>query len=323
MQDVHIGPLPPPLGGISIYLYRLSKLDKDALYLDYYKLFRRYNIFKLWWIKDVLFNFKKKNYIFHSSSLRDRLLFYFLSCISIHEFSLVFHGRSLIEQYNRANKLIRLLIIKMLNKANFIQVVNPEFKDFISKLKIKNKNIFIKKAFLPPPIEEENKIINTYESELIDFLKSKKPLVVANGSYLRFYKNVDLYGLDMCIELIKMLKKDYPNIGFIFALANSNRNISYLKKMKSLIGSLNIENNFYFLIGQKKIWPLFKKTDLFVRPTNTDGDSASIREALYFEIPVVASNVTSRPEGCVIFKNRDLRDFYTKCNKLLNAKLKN
>ena len=29
MQNIHIGPLPPPLGGISVYLYRLSKLDKN------------------------------------------------------------------------------------------------------------------------------------------------------------------------------------------------------------------------------------------------------------------------------------------------------
>lgn len=210
----------------------------------------------------------------------------------------------------------------MLNKAKFIQVVNPEFENFIKKLKVKNKNIFVKNAFLPPPIEEENKIIKTYKSELVDFINVKKPLIVANGSFLNFYNNIDLYGLDLCIELTAKLKKNYPNLGFIFALANENKNASYLKKMMLRIKKFNIEDNFYFLTGYKELWPIFKKADLLVRPTNVNGDSISIREALYFKTPVIASNVTLRPKSCYLFENRNLNDFYIKCKKLLNKKMK-
>jgi glycosyltransferase involved in cell wall biosynthesis len=49
--------------------------------------------------------------------------------------------------------------------------------------------------------------------------------------------------------------------------------------------------------------------DLFVRPTNTDGDSVSIREALHLGLPVVASDAVSRPEVCSIFATRDMDDF--------------
>ncbi len=143
MQDIHIGPLPPPFGGISVYLYRLSKLDKNVSFIDYYKFFKRFNRFKPRWPKDVILNFKKKNFIFHSTSIRDALILYFLSCLSIHEFSLVIHGRSLKVYNNKSNKLIKFLIRKMLNNSRFIQVVNPEFKDFINNLSIKNENIFV------------------------------------------------------------------------------------------------------------------------------------------------------------------------------------
>jgi len=211
----------------------------------------------------------------------------------------------------------------MLNNAKYVQVVNPEYEDFIKKLKVKNENIFIKNAFLPPPLEEENKILDTYKTELMDFIKEKNPLIIANGSSIIFFNNVDLYGLDMCIELTAKLKKDYPNLGFLFALANKNRNAPYLKKMMLLIKKLKIEDNFYFLSGHNELWPIFKKSDLLVRPTNTDGDSISIREALYFKTSVVASDVTSRPKECYIFKNRDFRDFYSKCIKVLKIKVKN
>ena len=172
-------------------------------------------------------------------------------------------------------------------------------------------------------VKDENKILDIYKTELMDFINEKKPLIVANGSSINFFNNVDLYGLDMCIELTAKLKKDYPNLGFLFALANKNRNAFYLKKMMLLIKKLKIEENFYFLTGLNELWPIFKKADLLVRPTNTDGDSISIREALYFKTSVVASDVTSRPKECYIFKNRDLRDFYSKSIKVLKIKVKN
>ena len=54
------------------------------------------------------------------------------------------------------------------------------------------------------------------------------------------------------------------------------------KKQGSALQELNLEENFYFLTGQKELWPIFKKASLMIRPTNTDGDALSIREALYF-----------------------------------------
>lgn len=317
MLDVHIGPFPPPLGGISVYLYRLSKSEIDSCFIDTKNIMGGKK-FRIWLIKQV-FSLKKKNFIYHSHLLKNRIIFYLLSCISIHKFSLVIHGRALIDQYQKSKLFGKLLIRKMLKNANFIQVVNPDFKFFIySSLKIKNKNIFIKNAFLPPPLDDEDSIIVKYNEVLLNFLKIKKPIILANAFALSFYQDIDLYGLDMCIELMGRLKKDYPNIGFLFALANEKKNITYLKKMKNKIKTLNIENNFHFMTGQRELWPIFKKIDLLVRPTNRDGDAISIREALHFNVPVITSDVTSRPKECILFKNRDTDDLYLKTKKLLS-----
>ena len=316
MQNVNIGPLPPPLGGISVYLYRLSKLEKRSIFLDV-KEFNNFFKNNLWLIKQT-FNFSKKNFICHSHPLNIKLLLYFLSCLSIHDFSLVIHGRLLIEQYNKANFFIKLLTRKMLKRAKFIQVVNNDYKIFINSLGIKNRNIFVKNAFLPPPLEEESKIITTYDEELINFIQTKKPLIVANAYALDFHNNEDLYGLDMCIELIKLLKKDFPSVGFLFALANEKINNYYFEKMKNKVKKLNLQENFYFIIGQKELWPLFKKVDLMIRPTCVDAYGISIAEALYFSCPAIASDVCIRPKGTILFKNRNLADLYEKCKQVLN-----
>jgi hypothetical protein len=60
------------------------------------------------------------------------------------------------------------------------------------------------------------------------------------------------------------------------------------------------------------------KSNIFVRPTNTDGDAVSLREALYFKIPSVVSDAVSRPEGSVLFRNRDVNDFTLKVRDALD-----
>ncbi|MHA1695858.1 MAG: glycosyltransferase [Candidatus Helarchaeota archaeon] len=318
VQDIHIGPLPPDLNGISVYLYRLSKIDKKSQFIDWNKISSPKK-FRSWLIKQIL-DFNKKNFIFHPPSIKKRLIFYFLSLVSIHYFSLVIHGYPLIIQYQEANLFQRVLIRRMLEKARFIQVVNKSHKRFLDYLKIKNKNVFIKPAFLPPPLEDREKIIKSYNQELIHFINTKKPLIAANAACVKFYNGIDLYGLDHCIELTARLIHDFPNLGFIFAISNDKLYPSYLKKMKYRIKSLNIEKNFYFISGQKELWPLFEKINLFIRPTHTDGDAISVREALYFNCSVACSDVTSRPQGTILFKNRDLEDMYQTIKKILYEK---
>jgi len=60
------------------------------------------------------------------------------------------------------------------------------------------------------------------------------------------------------------------------------------------------------------------KSEVFVRPTNLDGDAISIREALYFGVPSVASGVVARPRECILFKSRDIKDFTLKTKDVLD-----
>lgn len=317
MKNVHIAPFPPPLGGLSVGIYRLSKIKKNDLFIDERKYYDSKK-FKLWYIKQI-FSFKKKNFIYHTHNLRRRLFFFFLSCISIHKFSLVVRGRLLILDYYNSNKLKKMLIRLMLKRAYFIQVVNPEYKQFINNLGINNPNIFVKYGYIPPPLEDEPKIIKMYNKELMEFINKKNPLILSNASMIQFYKNQDLYGIDLCIELTSLLKKEFPNIGFIFALADNNIHKNYFNTLKKRINDLDINNNFYFLTGQKEIWPLYKKVDLVIRATNVDGDSTSIREALYFKLAVLASDSTFRPKDCILFNNRDIKDLYQKSKEILDS----
>ena len=67
----------------------------------------------------------------------------------------------------------------------------------------------------------------------------------------------------------------------------------------------NLGDNFILIYDElDEIWPLYLTSDVFVRATNTDGNALSIKEALWFETPVIASDCVDRPEGITLFRSR-------------------
>lgn len=311
-----VGVYPPPLGGVSVHIYRLIKLLKSKEYdIDcydtskeesfkgqkYFRLFSRIILGKY----DII-HFHENNLIFFKICL---FIKKFYPNIEIY---LTSHNPRLLK-FNTKKQLRDKL--KFLTRINALIVVGKdilvEYQTYNIKLPEK---VFVKNAFIEPPLEEEEKILSTYPITLFKFLKKHSPIVTANAFQISFYNNEDLYGLDMCIEFTAKIKSLIPNIGFVFALANDSVNISYIEKMKSRIKELGINNNFYFLNGQRELWPLLKKCDIVIRPTNTDGDSLSIREAIFFNKPIIASDIVKRPKETILFKTRNLTDLIEKCS---------
>jgi len=315
-KTVHIGPLPPPVGGISVYLYRLSKKMADDPYVVF---INEKGLTTLRFILFLLFG-KNKQVIYHSPILKRRILIYLISKIVGYSYVIVSHGKGLEEQYNNCNRIIKDLLLRTIFNAEYIQVVGVHLKMFLINLGYDENKIIVKNAFLPPPLDDEINILRSYPESLDIFIKKSRPVLIANASKIVFIDNIDLYGLDLCVELTALLQKKYQDVGFVFALADENENAGYLNKMKTKIKDLGIEDNFYFLTGQKELWPLFKKADIMIRPTCSDGYGISIAEALYFGCPAIASNVSDRPQGTILFNNRDIEDLYNKTKEILNAK---
>jgi len=63
--------------------------------------------------------------------------------------------------------------------------------------------------------------------------------------------------------------------------------------------------------------PVISRSDLFLRPTTTDGDAVSVREALELGVPVVASDAVPRPDAVVLYRAGDLADFVAKVREAL------
>jgi glycosyltransferase involved in cell wall biosynthesis len=193
--------------------------------------------------------------------------------------------------------------------------VGPIIKEKIISLGIAPENIEVIPSFIPPTVREED--ITEIPKRVWDFIDSHKPVISANAYRISYYNNQDLYGIDMCVDLCANLKQYYPEIGLVFSLPDIGDH-EYFKKMKQRIADKCIENNFLFITEQHQLYPIIMKSDVFLRPTNTDGYGVSIAESIYFKVPAVASDVCPRAEGTILFKSRDINDFTLKVKDVLD-----
>lgn len=319
-----VGPYPPPLGGVSLHIKRVKYLLRNyGFCVDVFntaqgQIFKGQNIIRLA-IKILFDDFK----IVHVHGYPYRLLkvIEFLKKIKKFRLYITDHNPRLFEErkYDDEKTSFYKRIIKSLD---YLIVVGPNILEEYKRYGVTlPDNTSTQPSFIPPDLNEEKDILKSYPGELFEFIGKHKLIITANAFEIVFCDRVDLYGLDMCIELTSRLKREFSNIGFLFVLGNENKHVEYLDSMKKLIVKLGIKHNFYFLTGQKEIWPLFKKVDLTIRPSYSDGYGVSIAESLYFGCPAVASDVCDRPDGTILFKSRNLDDLMRKVMPILRESL--
>lgn len=81
-----------------------------------------------------------------------------------------------------------------------------------------------------------------------------------------------------------------------------------LSRLRDEVERLGLEDAVYFNTETGVFLPVLAEATVFIRPTATDGDANSIREALSLGVPVIASDVVSRPKGCRLHENRNIDD---------------
>lgn len=174
-------------------------------------------------------------------------------------------------------------------------------------------------SIIPAFISIENSAI-PLESEIIEFRKSKSTLFTVYAVSTSTNNNTDLYGIDLALSLIYKLSLKYSDIGLVVCIPG-NKIDEIMTNYKKFIFENNIENNVHWVVSNvENIRELWRITDIFLRPTCTDGDSLCIREALEEKTIVLASDVVSRPEGIVCIKYRDIIDFEKKSIYILENK---
>lgn len=275
---------PPPIGGVSIHVNRLlTSLKKNSelnvQILDYSK---EKNISK--WIQKI---FSSKIIHIHLSNKRVRLLFTLLFKLFLKKVIITFHGK-----YDFEN-IIDVWALKLSSASILLNDYS-----FTSAKSYKQSGVYKIGAFIPP-IEAKLKPLKNNFIKNINELKHKYDKVLCtNASSLAFdQKGNEIY---MGKEIVKYFL-DRKDIALVF----SSPNDQYYEFLK--IAFPIISDNIYFIKEKHDFVNIIKITDGLIRATTMDGDSISVKEALYYKKPVFATNVVDRPKGVVTFS--DFSDF--------------
>jgi glycosyltransferase involved in cell wall biosynthesis len=295
-----IGPHPPPFGGVVAHIKRTkAKLERQNNIVHIFDATKeKQSFFK------KLLSYKPDVVIVHEPSLsRKRLLTTtLLKKVFRYKIISVEHNCRILYNYSKFNKK---LFQKLIKSVDSIVVIgkNTETCYFDNKAIKINSIISVESPYLPPNFSEEEEILKKHPQHIHDFIHAHSPLITANAFAPSLINGEDMYGFDMCVELIRNLKKTYPNIGLLFGICimGTKEQQKHLKKIVSTVKSLKLENSFCFFTGTQEFWPLIKKSDLFVRPTLSDTFGLSVQEAIDVGVPCVASDVCIRPKGTILF----------------------
>jgi glycosyltransferase involved in cell wall biosynthesis len=320
MQIELWGGYPPPIGGVTIHTFRLihnlNRLDDEIKLRNFgeskpdypYIINIKYtllNVFALLFCKRKIIHLQSNNFLFFLSLL----LFGFR-----HKIGVTIHNKNLINEFLPIKKYI----IKSFFKKNCFVILNDaKYKGALaSKFEISNNKLFLLPAFIPPLDIE----IKGLSDDILRFRNKHAFIISANAFKLRLEAGIDVYGLDLLINLVNELKNKNIDIGLLFCLPMIGDEC-YYKQCLLTIKQLELSDRIMIL---QRIIPngfeVWKISDLFIRPTLTDIEGLSVKEALHYKTPVIASDVCDRPKGAILFRNRDFDDLLEKTLSFINNK---
>ena len=113
------------------------------------------------------------------------------------------------------------------------------------------------------------------------------------------------YDLPLQIRSLAAVLKEFPNAGLL--LAGSGVEEENLRKE---IAARSYSENILLAgdVPHEVVLHLIKRADALLRTTHFDGDAISIREALFLETPVIATDNKMRPDGVRLIKTGDAED---------------
>lgn len=320
MRVLLVGPFPPPYGGMAVQIcewhHRLTQLDGYECsvlnigesrtkpvdgcipvlgYADYLR---------------KLYDFARRGYLFHlvttGHSFKSWLSGFACAVVGMkngRRTVLVFGSGDAPAYMRKASMLSRLIIRGTLRLGGRIVCRNEQTRKALIGMGASSSKISVLPGFLGIHSHQRAPL----PEAIREFAEKHSPVLGATVYVPESGVLLPEYGIELIVGALKELRTTYPRLGVVIMGPGP--------EVKSQITELtDVDRHIVFTgaLPHETVLDVMKKLAIFVRPTYTDGDSISVREALALGVPVVASATDFRPDGVSIFRKGDLQDFVEK-----------
>ncbi len=127
----------------------------------------------------------------------------------------------------------------------------------------------------------------------------RTPAVVVSAYRVGRTSGTDLYGLDIAGAVYAAAAAAIPDLRLELFLAQAPQGADarrYLDRALEPARRAGGSERVNIHVGDALV-PAFRQRTVYLRPTRTDGDAVSVREALDAGVPVIASDAVERPAG--------------------------
>lgn len=275
-----VGKTPLPIGGVTIHVERLLQhLKLSNFPYDFIDLREGLKL-------KYLFQLRKASIVhLHTSNVFLRLFVAFICRVVKTKCIATFHGN--LGRFNNARNSLDNLSIRLL----YVPIVIND-QSFSISIRI-NKKTVLESAFIPPlkttPLKPK------YSKPIIELSKQTK-IICTNAYHVSFDKyGRDIYGIIDLLSVLTSLQK--------INLVVSDPSGTYFEYIRE--NRKDLLESAIWICEPHDFYEVLKLSDGFVRNTTTDGDSLSIREAIFLGKKCFATDVVDRPPGTVLYKNKN------------------
>jgi hypothetical protein len=303
-----IGALPPPYGGVSVHVSRLRSLlaRNDVEYV----LYEQNGKADRGDAKVVPLDRSPIGFLRFLATVPERVLhLHFhnpnaLVCATSalrmrrgKQYILTLHSENLLHSWETMTRVARRLASSYCRSAHHVVCVNSKIQRFvIDSLGVREDSTSHIPAFLAPSDEES--CDSNIPVAFREFLATHQTIVGSHAWFGSFHQGSHIYGLDAIARLVEEVHSTDRSIG-VYTVISGCYSDAHRREV------LQLRERFaetWFINEQPFSTPaVFRKTDVFLRPTATDGDSVSVRECLFYGATVLASDAVPRPDGCVTY----------------------
>ncbi|MCP4547827.1 MAG: glycosyltransferase family 4 protein [bacterium] len=318
-----IGRLAPPFGGVTIHITRLARmlLESGIPYRVYDTDGRpdpvRHAVAggnsPKWFLK-FLTTVPEMCVHLHTNNIKTIMLAAAILPLFGRRLLISLHSEAPMRWYESVGSLKQACWREAIKRCQHVIVANQTLYSWLGELGLASEQRSLIPPFLPPSQAEITD--GDLPSDVLEFLESHSPIIGSQGFFGYFVDGEHLYSFDMIHDLLVELKRQYPRLG-VYTFISDTYDDNHKEKTLSERAQSGLDDSWVFLSGVPNSTALYNRTDLYLRPTITDGDSMSLRECLFLGVPVIASDAVPRPEGSVLFRNRDQGDLTAKALEVL------